>query len=123
MRLARGLAASLIGTPQGELEPSACNWQAVGRISHGLVARSLSSAAMAIDAPTAGRRQRLKLPAPRADPHLGGGFPTPRARCQGGFEIQGSAYLTISGAAFDPLQTYGSAGIIQNTWREIPPGP
>ena len=41
---------------------------------------------------------------------------------RGGFEIQGSAYLTINGAAFDALQTYGSAGIIQNTWREIPPG-
>jgi hypothetical protein len=41
---------------------------------------------------------------------------------QGGFEIQGSAYLTINGAAFDALRSYGSAGIIQNTWREIPPG-
>jgi hypothetical protein len=42
---------------------------------------------------------------------------------RGGFEIQGSAYLTINGAAFDALRSYGSAGIIQNTWREIPPGP
>ncbi len=41
---------------------------------------------------------------------------------QGGFEIQGSAYLTINGAAFDALRSYGSAGIIQNTWREIPRG-
>lgn len=42
---------------------------------------------------------------------------------KGGFEIQGSAYLTVNGAAFDALRSYGSAGIIQNTWREIPPGP
>lgn len=41
---------------------------------------------------------------------------------KGGFEIQGSAYLTVNGAAFDALRSYGSAGIIQNTWREIPPG-
>jgi Tfp pilus assembly protein PilX len=41
----------------------------------------------------------------------------------GGFFIQGSAKLTVNGAAFEALQTYGSAGIIQNTWREIPPGP
>nr|MBA3861490.1 hypothetical protein [Solirubrobacterales bacterium] len=41
---------------------------------------------------------------------------------RGGFEIQGSAYLTINGAAFDALRSYGSAGIIQNTWREIPRG-
>jgi Tfp pilus assembly protein PilX len=41
---------------------------------------------------------------------------------QGGFEIQGSAYLTVNGAAFDALRSYGSAGIIQNTWREITPG-
>lgn len=40
----------------------------------------------------------------------------------GGVFIQGSAFLTINGAAFDALQTYGSAGIIQNTWREIPRG-
>jgi Tfp pilus assembly protein PilX len=40
----------------------------------------------------------------------------------GGFFIQGSAKLTVNGAAFEALQTYGSAGIIQNTWREIPPG-
>jgi len=41
---------------------------------------------------------------------------------QGGFEIQGSAFLTVNGAAFEALRSYGSAGIIQNTWREIPPG-
>lgn len=39
----------------------------------------------------------------------------------GGFEIQGSAYLTVDGRAFTALRSYGSAGIIQNTWREIPP--
>lgn len=42
---------------------------------------------------------------------------------QGGFEIQGSAYLTVDGRAFTALRSYGSAGIIQNTWREIPPAP
>jgi hypothetical protein len=41
---------------------------------------------------------------------------------KGGFVIDGSAYLTVNGAAFDALGSYGSAGIIQNTWREIPPG-
>jgi hypothetical protein len=41
---------------------------------------------------------------------------------KGGFEIQGSAYLTVSGKAFEAVRAYGSAGIIQNTWREIPPG-
>lgn len=42
---------------------------------------------------------------------------------RGAFEIQGSAKLTVNGAAFDALGSYGSAGIIQNTWREIPAGP
>lgn len=41
----------------------------------------------------------------------------------GGFYIQGSAYLKVEGRPFDALRSYGSAGIIQNTWREIPPAP
>lgn len=42
---------------------------------------------------------------------------------QGGVFIQGSAKLTVNGKAFAALRSYGSAGIIQNTWREIPTGP
>jgi hypothetical protein len=42
---------------------------------------------------------------------------------KGGFKINGSARLTVNGKAFAALRSYGSAGIIQNTWREIPPGP
>lgn len=41
---------------------------------------------------------------------------------QGGVFIQGSAKLTVNGKAFAALRSYGSAGIIQNTWREIPSG-
>lgn len=41
---------------------------------------------------------------------------------KGGFYNQGSAKLTVNGAAFEALRSYGSAGIIQNTWREIPRG-
>ncbi len=40
---------------------------------------------------------------------------------KGVFEIGGAgASLTVNGAAFEALRSYGSAGIIQNTWREIP---
>ncbi len=43
---------------------------------------------------------------------------------QGGVFIQDqAAYITVDSRAFDAPRSYGSAGIIQNTWREIPPGP
>jgi len=41
---------------------------------------------------------------------------------QGAARINGSAFLSVDGRAFSTLRSYGSAGIIQNTWREIPSG-
>ena len=40
---------------------------------------------------------------------------------KGRFKINGSAFLTVDGRAFNAVRAYGSAGIIQHTWREIPP--
>jgi len=39
---------------------------------------------------------------------------------EGTFKINGTAFLTVDGRAFNAVGSYGSAGIMQNTWREIP---